>query len=634
MRKIIVLCLICILFISVTITYINYIYQSIYDKSENKAWDSNFYSILDDEQKNNQFNYSNYGYNPSNNLYTKVIVGTGNTYYVSTSGNDNNPGTLSNPFRTIQKAIDIVNPGDTVLVRGGKYNEQPTLTRCGTTDNWITIKNYPNEIPIIDGSGIDRPWGTGLVQIGEPAWSDWSPLPARGFWGVEYVVFDGFKIINSEGYGILISMSRYVYVHNCQIFYSYGPGIEANNGHEFPPYGHWDPLPHPHHIYIINNYVGTGCNSGGGGEGISVVRCDYSEVKYCSVIDNHKEGIDFKNGCTYGTIAYNEVASPIIGIYVDTQGDYQHDFHIYSNYIHGKGGIAGGNELGGTLKNIYIYNNILCNDMNGFGCIGTEGERINIQVINNNFNVGNIALQLAVPKEAMYTDLIVKNNIIKGGCQGVNLDEGVMTEDDFILDHNLFYGTNYVYGTNYITGDPQWVDPSTGDYHLKSSSPAINTGSNTDAPSLDFDGNTRPEGTFIDIGAYEYIYNSNNNPPDKPIINGESNGKIDTEYQYTLLSTDPDGDKLSYYIEWDDNTNTGWTRLLPIGEYYNTSHTWSKKGSYTIQAKAKDKYGAESEWATLTVTMPKTQIYDQKIQFLLKIIERFPDLEKILKIII
>jgi len=56
----------------------------------------------------------------------------GNTYYVSTSGYDSNPGTQSNPFRTIQHACDVVNPGDTVYVRGGTYNEHITLTRSGT----------------------------------------------------------------------------------------------------------------------------------------------------------------------------------------------------------------------------------------------------------------------------------------------------------------------------------------------------------------------------------------------------------------------------------------------------------------------------------------------------------------------
>jgi hypothetical protein len=47
---------------------------------------------------------------------------SGVTYYVSTSGNDNNAGTLAAPWRTIQKAANTVQAGDTVQVRAGTYN--------------------------------------------------------------------------------------------------------------------------------------------------------------------------------------------------------------------------------------------------------------------------------------------------------------------------------------------------------------------------------------------------------------------------------------------------------------------------------------------------------------------------------
>ncbi len=48
-------------------------------------------------------------------------------YYVSPSGNDINPGTEASPFRNIQRAADIVNPGDTVIVKDGTYSA-PTGT--------------------------------------------------------------------------------------------------------------------------------------------------------------------------------------------------------------------------------------------------------------------------------------------------------------------------------------------------------------------------------------------------------------------------------------------------------------------------------------------------------------------------
>lgn len=83
--------------------------------------------------------------------------------------------------------------------------------------------------------------------------------------------------------------------------------------------------------------------------------------------------------------------------------------------------------------------------------------------------------------------------------------------------------------------------------------------------------------------------------PEKSAITGETSGKIDVVYNYTFMSTDPEEDEISYFIDGGDNKSTGWTRTIPSGEFYNSSHNWSKKGNYTIKAKAKDIYSGESD---------------------------------------
>jgi hypothetical protein len=58
-----------------------------------------------------------------------------------------------------------------------------------------------------------------------------------------------------------------------------------------------------------------------------------------------------------------------------------------------------------------------------------------------------------------------------------------------------------------ISADPQFVNytaDSNGDYHLKSTSPAIDKGSSLDAPSNDFNGGVRPQGSNWDVGAFEW----------------------------------------------------------------------------------------------------------------------------------
>lgn len=122
-----------------------------------------------------------------------------------------------------------------------------------------------------------------------------------------------------------------------------------------------------------------------------------------------------------------------------------------------------------------------------------------------------------------------------------------------------------------------------------------------------------------------------NYPPDIPIITGTMTGKAGTEYKYTFVSVNPDGDDNSYYIEWGDGDITNWTSFLPSGIPYSENHTWPQKGSYTIRAKAKDIYGAESDWAELEVTMPRNKAtYNSLFQWFL---ERFSILSRLLYLV-
>jgi hypothetical protein len=120
-----------------------------------------------------------------------------------------------------------------------------------------------------------------------------------------------------------------------------------------------------------------------------------------------------------------------------------------------------------------------------------------------------------------------------------------------------------------------------------------------------------------------------NEPPETPLISGETNGKTGNSYSYTFISVAADGDNVSYFIEWDDGTTSGWTDFIPSGSPgYSESHTWSSDGTYTIRAKAKDQYGTESDWAELTVQMPRNRASYNSL--FLRVLEQFPILQKIL----
>jgi len=96
-----------------------------------------------------------------------------------------------------------------------------------------------------------------------------------------------------------------------------------------------------------------------------------------------------------------------------------------------------------------------------------------------------------------------------------------------------------------------------------------------------------------------------NQPPSKPEITGKTSGKPGKEYQYTLKSTDSDGNKIYYFINWSDGTYDTWIGPYSSNQEVVVNHTWEEKGTYTVQVKAKDYYGNESDWATLDITIPK-----------------------------
>ena len=120
-----------------------------------------------------------------------------------------------------------------------------------------------------------------------------------------------------------------------------------------------------------------------------------------------------------------------------------------------------------------------------------------------------------------------------------------------------------------------------------------------------------------------------NNPPAIPDIDGPASGKAGTEYDYTFVSTDPDGDQVKYIIDWGDDT-TDTTEFYNSGVAVTVSHTWSEKGDYIIKSKAVDEHDGESDWGTLEVTMPQNKIATNPfLQLLEWFMNHFPLLEQI-----
>ena len=214
------------------------------------------------------------------------------------------------------------------------------------------------------------------------------------------------------------------------------------------------------------------------------------------------------------------------------------------NYISNsnKGGVSlGGDGLSDILDGAQIYYNIFVKTPNGVlhtnpgsaAAIGFHDAK-NVKVYNN--VIYNAITPASgnkwgdAPFYAYYTALgatmsgnIIKNNIVHtvtGAYRrqiAIGADTGVTINNNDYYDAAglvMVYGANTYYSlstwtagttfdTNSISSDPLFVSTVTPDFHLQSTSPAINVGTNVSLTS-DYAGVSVPRGAGYEIGAYEY----------------------------------------------------------------------------------------------------------------------------------
>ena len=75
---------------------------------------------------------------------------TGPVFHVSPSGADSSPGTATQPWRTVQRALDVLRPGERALIHAGTYTESLELRRACTAAEPCTVEGAPGEArPIV-----------------------------------------------------------------------------------------------------------------------------------------------------------------------------------------------------------------------------------------------------------------------------------------------------------------------------------------------------------------------------------------------------------------------------------------------------------------------------------------------------
>ncbi len=509
------------------------------------------------------------------------------------TGNDGNNGSFDFPWKTIQHAMDVLNPGDTVYIMEGVYYDYGTPwsgVNSGTPDKWITYTNYPGDTVVIDGTGGTSDWA-GLI------WFD----------GQSYIKISGLTFRNSCSHGILIEdtgggsgSSHHIIIDNCTIYNCSESAINIKGT-----------LGVITDVVVENNVIydtQNGWNDIGepGDESITFSNCHGFEIRDNIMFDNHKINIDAKAGCMDGSIHHNRIDTTswwvsqygTLGIYVDGQNRYCENISIYNNVVWGNGtGFTASTENGGTLTNINLFNNIYNGTRNGFQINDHTQQagshlKTDLRFINNVCGENTDICFQITDRDSSFGNLTIRNNILAGNT-GINLG-GDLNLNNHNVDHNLFdVGNSMFYGTDYKIGDPEFVNSASGDYSLLQNSPGIDNGSSLSAPEFDFNDNFRPQGLGIDIGAFE-LQIGDSMPPQIEGVSIGSSIPQDTSQEFgweNISCTITDVSALS--VVWvkiihPNGTQDVYDMIKSDGIQYYFNSSLSTLGHYNFQIIAKD----------------------------------------------
>ena len=421
-------------------------------------------------------------------------VRSGNIYCVSTGGSDSNSGKFpSSCWGTMPKAVHTMVAGDIAYVENGVnasaedmgYNAAISIMSAGTAGRPIALVAYPGAKPTVNTSqnyGIRTPNVSG-------------PGPYWTIAGITVTVTQGSEALsflkpNFREVANILSCPNGTGTSACAELESDGTSnghfVYGNQWKQAGTTGQSAKTYHALYFSLNDNHVDVGWN-------------DIHNVQGCRGIQWYDEGVDMT------------------------------DIHVHDNLIHDTAcdaiNLNGVNPNAGTVE---VFNNVMYNVGKGpdnpdgaavYSCVNVESNgnySSPVQIYNNTcYNAGNSST--ANPSQSggfsLFVPTLLRNNLVyqnngqpyltsDGGCPYVATGSS----------NNAWFGKGSAPGCSTLSKnlnvDPNVVSISTLDFHLQSGSPLVDTGTTISKLTGDNGGITRPQGTAIDIGAYEYFKGS------------------------------------------------------------------------------------------------------------------------------
>ncbi len=416
----------------------------------------------------------------------------GGTYYVATNGSDSNPGSSTQPWLTLQHAVDTIANGDTILVKPGTYN--------GCRIRYTAAAGSPKTLAAETA---------GTVLINAPGALAYRPScievihDDHGYTPVDYWVIDGFEVTSSPKWGIDAILANHLTVTN---------NVAHNNG-------------------SLGMYTG-----------IHLAFGDYMLVENNTSYSNTEHGLYCNNGADYGIARNNTLYSNgSMGFHMNGDSEQEGSDGIMTDWLVEKNksynnttnGFDGDGVEYTTWKNNLTYGNV-SKSLHLFVLNGEVNPRY-LRIVNNTFinktgsyYVLNFYLNKKTSKLPGGNDNKIFNNILyhyettntmRGSIMGVSTwmstweSDYNLVVDRFAVNDNKTKYTLAQWRSTYgldlnstlcLDLTQAVVDAANDDYHLKATGPAVNAGTTLTDVTDDIEGTSRPQGTAYDIGCYEY----------------------------------------------------------------------------------------------------------------------------------
>jgi len=456
-------------------------------------------------------------------------VRAGNIFFVATSGNNANTGSLGSPWQTIPHAKNAIAAGDIAYIENGvSQTSEDNFTAYLSMDNAGNSNSgtaaAPKALVAFPGATVTIGVAGGLhYGIRTPN------IGAReDYWVISQLhIIGGTQAMDLGGIGWRIIGNDM----QC-------PGADDQVG--------CFEMSQASQIRFYGNNVHNA--------GINPTSSKFYHAVYFSTDSNHIDvGWNYIHDnytCRALQFHSSPLCTPTCGS-GDTTGFNQYDLHVHDNRIHGdncnginfatvdpsKGTVEAYNNVidqvgrmdplqqGGSFSCIYVAG-ITNNGAAGTGTVEVLNNTVSDCAANNSANAGGSRGAFGVGGGPATLIMRLQNNVAYQLPGEIYID-GSKTQ--ITGDRNLWFGvgTAPAQTTNNISSDPLFVNRGLGDFHLTNTSPAKDTGmtvlpNNSFAPNPgpsignDADGVLRAQGTAFDLGAYEVFAGSGSTRPDPP----------------------------------------------------------------------------------------------------------------------